>query len=112
MIEIPKTLILLSIFLSPVKSIENECKAEFNESIPETSSHYGIDVSWPMHDTKVHEVLGGRQEAYDHFLNGCYGREGKSGCDGYEKMRISMNVRQPQSMRVRFFTEKNLSNPI
>ena len=107
MIHIPKIrtkILILSILITLINSIpEKECKAEFNESISEskTSTYYGTDVSWPMHDTIVHEVLGGRQNAYEHFINGCYGKEGKQGCDDYENMRISMNIRQPQSMRVR-----------
>jgi hypothetical protein len=46
------------------------------------------------------QPLGNRQAFYDEMINGCVKYYGKKGfrCHDYEKDRIEMNYRQPQSM--------------
>ena len=88
---------------------------------------YGVDVSFPMHHEKVstnydwlsHNVyddvptpkefrdmplqpLGDRQAIYDHMIKGCVEYYGDKGyrCLEYEKDRVAMSLRQPQSMQV------------
>jgi hypothetical protein len=89
------------------------------------SAEYGVDVSWPMHYSTastnyeeypwnkdpdleppghykdmVVQPLGDRQKAYDEFLKGCedYYGEKAHRCRDYERDRIEMTLRQPQSM--------------
>jgi len=88
-------------------------------------AEYGVDVSYPMHHSTVsnnyaefpwnndpsvetpkeyqHMVaqpLGNRQKFYDELIEGCVKYYGKKGfrCLDYERDRIEMTLRQPQSM--------------
>jgi hypothetical protein len=94
----------------------------------ETPVSYGVDVSFPMHHSKVsdnyawlphnmdpgrNEVppkykdmvvqpLGDKNKYYDDFLQGCKEKWGSSGaarCQQNEDDRIAMTLRQPQSMQ-------------
>lgn len=96
----------------------------------ETPVSYGVDVSFPMHYSKVsdnfawlpHNVdpvhndvppelkdmviqpLGDKNKEYEEFLQGCkekWGTSGAARCQQNENDRIAMTLRQPQSM-VRF----------
>ena len=98
----------------------------------ETPVDYGVDVSFPMHHSRIsnnyawlphnvdpvhHDIppkykdmpvqpLGDRQTYYDEFLNGCkekWGASGAARCQQNEDDRIAMTLRQPQSMQVRNF---------
>ena len=95
----------------------------------ESPVEYGVDVSFPMHYSKVsdnyawlpHNIdpvhndvparykdmvvqpLGDKQKFYDDFLNGCkekWGNSGAARCQQNEDDRIAMTLRQPQSMQV------------
>lgn len=87
---------------------------------------YGVDVSFPMHRSKVstnypwlpHNVdpennptpdeykgmplqpLGNVQKFYDDYVQGCRDKYGKHGhlCDSTESDRVEMSLRQPASM--------------
>eukprot|EP00548_Thalassiothrix_antarctica_P013872 CAMPEP_0194171908 /NCGR_PEP_ID=MMETSP0154-20130528/6470_1 /TAXON_ID=1049557 /ORGANISM="Thalassiothrix antarctica, Strain L6-D1" /LENGTH=474 /DNA_ID=CAMNT_0038884427 /DNA_START=169 /DNA_END=1590 /DNA_ORIENTATION=+ len=86
---------------------------------------YGVDVSLPMHHMKVSDnylelawnvdpsietpsdyqdkvvqPLGDRQKFYDDMIQGCVEYYGKKGnrCIEYERERVEMTLRQPQSM--------------
>jgi hypothetical protein len=90
---------------------------------------YGVDVSFPMHYAKVSDnyawlphnmdpvhndvppeykdkvvqPLGDRQAVYDEYIDGCKEKWGSSGarrCESNEADRITMTLRQPQSMQV------------
>jgi prolyl 4-hydroxylase len=94
----------------------------------ETPVEYGVDVSFPMHRSRVSnnyawlphnmdpvhndipskykdmpvQPLGDRQTYYDEFLNGCkekWGASGAARCQQNEDDRIAMTLRQPQSMQ-------------
>lgn len=87
-------------------------------------AEYGVDISMPMHHAAVStnyaeypwnagsaktpveyqnmpiQQLGNRQAFYDEMIKGCvdyYGDKG-SYCLDYERDRVDMNLRQPQSM--------------
>ena len=88
-------------------AIENEniniTNSSNTGSITYTSPHYGIDYSWPQHNYKVHEnskhTFGNdRQSTYNNYIKGCYKKYDKAACIDYEKTRIEMNNRQPQSV--------------
>jgi len=87
---------------------------------------YGVDVSFPMHHEKVStnydwlthnlyddvptpkqykdmvvQPLGDREKIYNHMIEGCvkfYGDKGYR-CLEYERDRVAMSLRQPQSMQ-------------
>jgi hypothetical protein len=64
---------------------------------------YGADVSFPVHyGTLKPGPLGNRSELYEHYMNGCrkYYKDKGDRCDSYEKDRLEMSLRQPQSMVV------------
>jgi len=92
---------------------------------PEAPTSYGVDVSFPMHLAEVSEnypwlphnidhsipvpnehlgkpiqPLGDRKKFYKEFMDGCHKYYGKKAgsCDQVERDRISMSLRQPQSM--------------
>lgn len=136
-------LALLAVSSSPVEAFwkKSEENAQQNEramvandsnGVPptETPVDYGVDVSFPMHHSKVSDnyawlphnrdplhndvpasfkdmvvqPLGDKQKEYDEFLNGCKEKWGASGaqrCQQNEDDRIAMTLRQPQSMQVR-----------
>jgi hypothetical protein len=63
---------------------------------------YGVDVSWPMHYSRVsqekEETLGRPvQELYDHYIAGC--QEQSRTCGDYESDRLEMNLLQPSAMQ-------------
>lgn len=117
----PKMASLSSLFLFSVL-LSTEAIEEVGGNAPD----YGVDVSFPMHHSKVstnfawlpHNVdssvptpskyqdmvvqpLGDRQKFYDDFMDSCvkaYGTKGKR-CYGTEQDRIDMTLRQPQSMQ-------------
>lgn len=128
----------VSAFWSSSNEKETKKEASFvaNESngVPptETPVSYGVDVSFPMHHSKVsdnfawlpHNVdpgrndvppeyqdmvvqpLGDKNKEYNDFLNGCkekWGNTGAHRCQQNENDRIAMTLRQPQSMQVRYF---------
>jgi hypothetical protein len=71
----------------------------------EFSYSYGADVSFPIHyDSLKQGPLGNRIEFYEHYMNGCrkFYKEKSERCDSYEKDRLEMSLRQPQSMVVSF----------
>ena len=79
-----------------------------NEPLATCSSIYGVDNSFPIQhsfDTiNIYNPLNGAHKKiyYDNFLQGCrdyYHPEGYK-CDGSERDRIEMNLRQPRSMFV------------
>jgi prolyl 4-hydroxylase len=63
---------------------------------------YGMDCSFPVHSTNLNcqNKLGDRQSIYVTYMQGCRDRYGASAnrCDSTESDRLSMNLRQPQSM--------------
>lgn len=92
----------------------------------ETPVEYGVDVSFPMHYGKVSDnyawlphnldtsqttprryrdmavqPLGNKQQFYDEMIQRCVDKFGKNGqrCRASERDRISMSLRQPQSMQ-------------
>lgn len=86
--------------------------------------NYGVDVSFPIHHRNVsvnydylpHQVLpslyptpllyrdmppqplGNRQAGYDEYMKGCTDRYEPAKCWEYEEDRITVGLRQPQSM--------------
>ena len=84
----------------------------------------GVDISFPMHNPSVSEnyawlphntdpannptpkefvgvpiqPLGNKKEFHKNFLDGCWEKY-PGACDSEERQRISMNLRQPQSMQ-------------
>ena len=86
---------------------------------------YGVDVSFPMHRSKVsnnyawlpHNIdpannptpkeyqdmqiqwLGNVQERYNNRMKGCYNRYNKRACDRSEEDRVAMSLRQPKAMQ-------------
>jgi prolyl 4-hydroxylase len=89
-------------------------------------AEYGVDVSFPIHHQRIstnydwlpHNIdttkqtpraykdmvpqpLGNREEFYNNFLDSCVKHFGKKGkrCIANESERISMSLRQPQSMQ-------------
>ena len=86
-------------------SLNEEITCSSTDSYPEAEAleqHYGVDISWPMHHhtLKNRTDFSHRQSVYDNYLKGCYGQDSKDECDSYEKFRIDMIKRQPQSVRV------------
>lgn len=85
---------------------------------------YGVDVSYPMHHINVStnydwlphnqrpgevpvppeyqdmaiQYLGNRQEFHNNFMQGCYDLYGEKRCASNEEERVSMSLRQPQSV--------------
>jgi hypothetical protein len=95
---------------------------------PDEPVEYGVDVSFPIHynyvstnypwlahnvDTSVQsprmyedmeiQPLGDRQSFYNDYIGGCLEKFGARGsrCKQNELDRMSMSLRQPQSMQVR-----------
>lgn len=64
---------------------------------------YGVDCTFPIHSKEFrcdHVFADDRKQAYEDFMAGCrehYGRKGNR-CDSTEDDRITMSIRQPQSM--------------
>jgi hypothetical protein len=102
---------------------------EGNTKTADEHVEYGVDVSFPIHYTKISEnypwlehnknpnvkppkelegvvlqPLGNRAEFYKNFLDSCQKHFGSKGsrCVSNELDRIAMSLRQPQSMQVRF----------
>ena len=101
---------------------------------------YGVDVSFPMHhaqvstnymwlehnlhpdtsttpkqyDGMVQQPLGNRQDFYKEYLEGCMKANGQRGsrCKSNEMDRVSMSLRQPQSMQVSFVAVHNCHGPL
>jgi len=100
----------------------------FVEKEKDEQVEYGVDVSFPIHHSKISDnfawlphnldpehvktpeqyknkavnPLGDRQKFYDEFLDSCikyYGRKGGSRCLASEQGRYEMSLRQPKSMR-------------
>lgn len=74
---------------------------------------YGVDVSWPMQyhpPLRSHPGLEHQQKKYEAFLEGCksFYKDAADRCDHWEKERIAMNLRQPQSVVVSFPVVKDL----
>lgn len=73
---------------------------------PDGNLEYGVDVSFPMHHSKVlaapKNPLGDKQKAYEEFIQGCVEKFGSRGnrCMATEQDRVEMSLRQPQSMQV------------
>lgn len=93
----------------------------------ETPVEYGVDVSFPIHNTEVStnypwlphnvdpennptpdeykgmpiQVLGNKKKFYDDFMQGCRDKYKKfaSVCDSTERDRVQMSLRQPPSMQ-------------
>lgn len=114
---------LLATFQLSVTMIES---FEDDASSISSYSSYGVDVSFPIHhesSTSINydylphnalpslyptpqsyrdmplQPLGDRQAVYQEFLQGCvdfYSNSNK--CGDYERDRVTMNLRQPQSM--------------
>lgn len=107
-----------------VEEVAEKARQLYNPAAP---VEYGADVSFPMHYARVsdnypwleHNIdlskpipkeyrekpiqpLGNRQQFYEDFMQGCREHYGKSGraCDSTEDARVSMSLRQPQSMVV------------
>jgi len=78
-----------------------------NEPLATCTSIYGVDNSFPIQhsfDVNMNDnpLNGAHKKIYNHFLQGCrdyYHPEGYK-CDGSERDRIEMNLRQPGSMFV------------
>jgi prolyl 4-hydroxylase len=105
---------------------DNEKAKEDAPKQADEPAEYGVDVSFPIHHERMstnyewlpHNVdttrqtpreykdmvpqpLGNRQEFYNNFLDSCikhFGKQGKR-CVANESQRISMSLRQPQSMQ-------------
>jgi len=77
---------------------KNESNISNESNITNETPYHGIDHSWPQHHHTV--TSNERQNVYNHYINGCYKQSGKEACDIYERDRINMNVRQPQSVHV------------
>ena len=70
------------------------------------SSSYGVDHSFPMHHAKYAAAEVSKEGFYKEFMDGCremYHPEGYT-CDVSEQERIEMNLRQPKSMFVSWYT--------
>jgi hypothetical protein len=68
----------------------------------QAQASYGVDCSFPIHskELKCGDLLGDRQSFYEQFMEGCrqhYGSKANR-CDVTENDRITMSIRQPQSM--------------
>jgi len=118
-------------FWSSTKKKEDDTRVDYSvvtipQSPRETPVEYGVDVSFPMHYSKVSnnyawlphnldsstptppeyedmvvQPLGDRQKAYDDFIKSCvdaFGRKGQR-CIDTERDRVDMSLRQPQSMQ-------------
>jgi len=70
--------------------------------------HSQVSTNYPL-NVRVSEVseehegmkiqpLGNRDEVYNRFMKGCYEMYSIEDCDQYERDRVKMNLRQPQSM--------------
>ena len=72
----------------------------------ETTTTYGMDISFPMHSPSVSSsILGNnRQELYEQFIQGCRDHWKDKGymCDSVEQDRLHQNLWQPRYMVVRF----------
>jgi hypothetical protein len=95
---------------------------------PDEPVEYGVDVSFPIHHSSIstnyawlaHNVdpklqsprlyedmvvqpLGDRSAFYKEFIDGCHAKFDSKGarCIQNERDRMSMSLRQPQSMQVR-----------
>lgn len=72
------------------------------------AAEYGVDVSFPVHYPLTENAtnpLGDRKAFYQNFMDGCrkhYGDKANR-CDEYERDRLVMSRRQPQSMVVSCF---------
>ena len=49
-------------------------------------------------DFRCGDTLGDRKTFYENFMNGCREAYPGTSCDDYERDRIAMSLRQPQSM--------------
>lgn len=105
---------------------EKKARDEIVISSIADQSQYGVDVSFPIHyahvstnyewlphnqelgvstpkefEDMVPQPLGDREDFYRNFMQGCRDKFGSKGvrCTQTELDRISMNLRQPQSMQ-------------
>lgn len=61
---------------------------------------YGVGASWPMTQHKETAFSESRTQAYETFMEGCFGssdhhRQYEEACQQWESDRLSMNTRQP-----------------
>lgn len=116
--------ILTAIVLEGHSIVESLTPTDDRNDSATSSSSYGVDVSFPMHHEQVSvnfdylphnalpslyptpvsyrgmpiQPLGDRQEVYNRYLKGCQVRYSDQSCRDYERDRVAMNIRQPQSM--------------
>lgn len=70
-------------------------------------AEYGADVSYTIHHASIKpsEVFGtSRKSSYEALLQSCRDHGGGNICDINEENRLSQNLLQPQSMKVRYRT--------
>jgi hypothetical protein len=110
---------------------EEDTKVKSVQQVPNDDPvEYGVDVSFPIHHASIstnyawlpHNVdtsiktpkeyenmvvqpLDDKQAFYKDYIQGCVDHFGKRGdrCTANELGRVSMALRQPQSMQVRFY---------
>lgn len=56
------------------------------------------DASWAINTQNVSDMLPGRREFYEKFMEGCVNTSGYEPCQQNEYHRLQMNMYQPRSM--------------
>jgi hypothetical protein len=86
--------------LPPWPSEVQEGVADQPSTSPRTElggAKYGVDVSFPIHHSLDKRTFQGKR--YDEFMQGCYARYGRPSCDGSERSRQRLNLRQPKTQQ-------------